>query len=528
MALPALLSDRSAVAVEVTLRHQASASDISFFRITNTPGLKRVPFLSSALRPPFDSANYEFFDDRITGTIQITSRISIDQIGSQAQSGVEAIGGSIDFAIGMPPGAIPADDYITAFLQLLWKGSAITIWQGPTGSTDLAEYTLILNGIVDDFSYTTSIATIKLGGNLRRVDGPINTDLYIPGSGVPSAVIGKARPTAYGHVKHIEPILYNEGAQEYEIMFGAPLGAGFVLGLVENVTVGGIVWHDWGVPVDINTPTGYYYVNYAIQRMYLSGAPGALDLRIDAKVNGWEFTTPALLIKNWLIAKNINYDLASFIQLDIDRPQAIGYATGLEPVNMLDAIDDVLGGSGCYLSENSEGKISVHAIKSPTPVSDDPTYDLEGMNADGIIDFRLIRIPSRAYQIRVEYERVWSPASNFAETADEATIAVLKGPGLISVGFGPNTFVRDSDKSSVDPPVTRTVVATRTPADEIAIQLGEAWVPERRVYEVTLRTEPPKINTTIYVNYRGVVKYMRVISVIKNLGIGTAVIQIWG
>lgn len=524
MATPALLSDSSAIAVVLSLRDEAE--NISILRLANRPGIKQsgvAPVASPGLAPQFDGADDALFDDRLTSSIQLISRISFEQVGSEIR-GIETSGGNIDFAIGM--GNVSTDRNIDpelySWLRLLWKGRTVTVYQGPSASKNFAVFTAIYQGIVDNLTHDLNTASVKLAGNSRLADRVVVEELYT--AGAPDHLIGLPKPRIKGYVQFFAPILYDEATQLYHV--STVSGTPPLLDSITNVTVGGIPWEEV-VTIDPEIP-GQYVVDLNNGTLQLSGSPLNFEVRCDVKSADWADITTGEFVRLLLAEKNITYDTGTFTQLDTDVPYLIGYATSTEPENLLNVIDKVLLGAGAFRTESDLGEIRVYAIDAPSVSSDDSTYDLASINSDGIISFSLSSISARIYRFVMEYNLVWNPMQNFAENVSDENQKRWSGTGDKSTAVL-DTDLRDFDPSSVASPTIRTYFSNPVHADNVGQRLGDAFTPERRIYDVVLTTETNDLYKTILVDYKMISnKTFRIISIQKNLGNHTQTIQIWG
>jgi hypothetical protein len=522
MAFPAVLSDRSAILVVVDLLDNETNNFSSVLRLSNVPSVvQEIAAVPDGIVPNFDGADFALFDDRLLGPVQLLKRLSVEQTGGTSK-GVETIGGSVDFSIGTADGVLAAGQPydLWQWLDLAWHGRNVRIYQGDTDEKDFANFDVVYTGIVDDMTHDLNQASIKLGGMNRAMDSPINTDLYSSG---PDNIINKCKPLVLGYVRSIKPILFDEANQIYHIStaFGHP-----ALDVVENVRVGGILW-EYVVTI---TPgyTGQYTVDFTNGTLTLSGAPGNLEVTCDVKAIGWGTLTTAGLIQAWLVPPNISYDAANFAAFDADVPFLVGYYTGLDSVNRLTAIDEAVTSAGGVWSESDEGEVRIYAIKTPEVTSDDVTYDLDDAKADGIIDLKLTQTLPRVHKVRREYSRNWNPMTTFADMVSEDDQKNWSSTGEVVTPFD-DSDIADFDPTSLDLPIIRTLFNDLSSANYVGIRLSDAWSPIRKIYEITLSRETGELYSTIELNYRMIFERMvRIISIQKNLGGNTQIIQVWG
>lgn len=520
MALPARITDNPYVLVEIILKDESDVDSI--LHLSNVSGVTRTLAAGSGIVFATDGATVMQYEDRITAPIQLQSKISIEQIGSQIK-GTESIAGSVEITLsaGKPVYGVDSSE-MWEWISASWKGRAVTIFSGY--NTTYANYSTVYTGLVDDLTHDLNSASIKLGGTSRILDSPLVTEVYLD-TAPNTAIRGKPKPKVWGFVRCYAPTLYDESILMYHISV-AFAGVDPQLINVSNVTVGGVLWEE---VVTINPDIGgQYVVDLVNGTIQLSGITENLELRCDVKAYLWDFLQTGDLIQTWMITKNASYDAASIAQLNTDIPYVVGYATNTDSVNMLDAINNVLLAAGAFYVEDNVGALKFFAIDEPS-TTDDATYDLnDSAFTDGINNLKLVTILPRAYRIRMEAEIPWNPLTNFAEQVSATQQALMGETGLIQEVFN-DTTLQANDVSAVDPPVIRTYFTTLADAFSVGFRLERAWHPQRRIYEIELMQETNELYSNINVSYKMINnKDFRIISIVKNLGGDKLTMQIWG
>lgn len=456
------------------------------------------------------------FDPRLYMPFEIGSRIVTGDYGDVMRvSGSN--GGSIDFALGRSrfgAYARTSDPEIWPYLDLAWKGRTFRIYQGER-TTEFEDLDLVYTGRIDDLTHDTLKASVKVTDGSVDLDDALVSDLYPDDDTVPETIRGRPKPEVRGAVYNIAPVLLTDTD------LGAPLVyqvSRLPLADVMDLRVGGIPWDR----VTVNPIAGQWSVDLATGKITLGGITGGLDVRCDARGVGWETMTTAKLMSDLIIEAGGVADTEAMEALDAAAPYLIGWFTGAEEVNRLNAFDEIMTSILGWWGVDIDSRFAAGVLDAPAASAD---LSLDGVTIE---TFQLSGMLPPAWRIRVEHSRNWSPLSSFAEAVTEADKKRWEDAGKIAPAWTDNTIKREV-KRSVDMPLIRSLVLNEADALAIRDRASRMFGVARRLYDVKARIDAPELYRTASVDYLMVSGDFRVHAVTRSFG-GSAstTLQMWG
>lgn len=446
------------------------------------------------------------YEPRLKGLpLLLGSRISA-LIPGQTQPRLTENGGVIQFAL---------DEGIWDWLQVdqHYKGQEFRVYLADPGDKH-ADLELVYRGRVEDLVHDTVTATLRTATAEIDLDNNLVDDLY--GDDDPEELRGRPKPRLYGEGRCLAPVLYDPATLLYHLSTasGAP-----ALAEVTELRVGGDPW----IQVDSYPDEAQYAVDLSAGTIQLGGQTLGGEVRCDARAVGYDSLTTAGLVRLLVEAKGLSVSEAAMTALDAVAPYLIGYYTTTDPVNRLNALDEIMSGVFGYWGVDDLGVITAGAFALPAI---NPSRSLTSL---GIVSLTKSGDIPPAWRIQVEYARNWQPQQTFF--GDDATIEELKqrwGQGGIIAPEWSHDTIKDSEPRAVDVPLVRSLVQTEADATDITNRMAAVLGEPRHLYDVTARTPVPRTFDTIAVDYKMVRGNFRALAAQRAYGAGASVLQVYG
>lgn len=192
---------------------------------------------------------------------------------------------------------------------------------------------------------------------------------------------------------------------------------------------------------------GEWFADLANGTIQLGSAVGGAEVRVDAQAVGWQTLDTAALITDICLFRAIPVDPASMAQLHLDWPGLIGFHTGTEGINCLDALDRITLGNLCWWALGPDSAVVAGAVDAPELGV--PEFVLFGSDPGVSLDLTLFPtlvtdpIPKElmtigesqlippAWRFRVQYEEHESPESTVLDGANETDKSRWASRGLV-------------------------------------------------------------------------------------------------
>lgn len=443
------------------------------------------------------------FDPRLFVPIQIGSRIAAEQYGTPVRGA--ANGGTIDFTLGS--GRLGADPDIWPWLAHHWKGRTFRVYLGDPGDA-YEDLELAYTGRVDNLTHDTLRASIGTTDARSDLDVPIVDDLYADSA--PEALRGRPKPELRGQRNCIAPVLIDEAALIYQV-------SRLPLDDITELRVGGIPWDR----VASSPGPAQWAPNLAAGTFQLGGSTEGGEVRVDAKATGWASLTTAELVRQIVTEAGGTVNAAAMAGLDAAAPYLIGWDTTTEPVNRLNALDEIMAGIVGFWTPRTDGSITAGVLAAP---SSGATLALSRV---GIQRLQLAGLVPPAWRIRIEHSRNAQPGTQFFDAVSEADQQKWRSGGIIAPAFEDET-IKTAEPRAVDVPLIRSLVNTEADAVAIRDRASVAWGVERRLYDVSAYVPAPELYVTASVDFQMVAGNFRVHSTLRSLGGGATALQLWG
>jgi len=502
--------------------------------------------------------------------VEIASRIVSDGLGDVMPSSSDG-GGSIKFSMrDSRPGYPETDPRLWQYLDMSWIGREVRIYTGePADLFD--EYELSYVGRINDLAHDTLDVTIKTADTSIDLDDALVPALYrlfeidpddmeipdillrtlIGANDIPEVLIGKPEPELRGKGFNIPAILVSDTD------FGAPLYyhvSRFPLSDITEVRVGGIPWDK----VAADPVAGQWAPVLGTGAFVLGGITGGLDVRCDASSVDGDSMTTATLITQFVTEAGGEVNEESMLQLQLDAPYVIGWWTGTDSVNRLDAFNEIMASVAGWWGVDLEGKIIAGIYKRAGPTDDTEGYSIPDFpigpgssvgvhpiiitheeesdfletEADFVLrnnveSIQLLRTLPPAWRVRVEWMRNWGPLTTFADAVRELDQQTWQEPGKIAPAIS-NRILKNKEPRAVDLPLIRSLVQSQRDAELIRDRVASIFGIYRHIYDVKAYVDSPDLYSFAFVDYKMVQGFYRVLSVSRGYGAGPCTIQIWG
>lgn len=368
---------------------------------------------------------------------------------------------------------------------------------------------LVYSGRITDLRHSLGgvvrvhLSTTDAGGDL---DNPLVEDHYDDTE--LEAIRGKPKPELHGSCKSIQPVLIDEAEQIYQISRLSTIVA------IDRLTVGGVEWRQTATSPN----AGEYLVDLSNGTVKLGSTTLGQEVRVDAHTAP---ITTADLVTTIVTEAGGSVDTSAMAQLDIDAPYEIGWFTGIETINRLDALDQIMAGVGGYWFFNTEGEFSAGVLDEPSETASATLSQIT------IKSMALAGLIPPAWRIRIEYARNWYPVTNFLAGVTDAEKEAMSQPGIVAAPFTDES-IKTVEPKAIDVPLIRSLVQNEDDAIDIRDRLIRAWSVARRIYDVGANITAPALYGTVAVSFQMISGNFRVHSVVNSLGGDPVQLRLWG
>lgn len=366
-------------------------------------------------------------------------------------------------------------------------GRAARLYLGRPGDAR-ASFGQVFSGVIRSVRVGEDAVRVLLSDGIARLVLPLNRNTYAGTGGLEGGtdLKGKPKPKGWGQFFNVSPPLVNAASLIYQVHDGA-------INDVPNV------W-DRQIPLTKGT-------DYASQTELETTAPSAGNYRVwkaggffrlgstpagtvtcnglgDASGSGYvnktaDIVNRVLVDQALLTAGEI--DSASFTQLNVDAPAAVGVWRGAEVAFIADVVRDLLVGVGAFGGFSRLGKFNVGVISTPagTPAASYTTVEIRSLEREPLPQ----SIEPIVWRTRVGWQRNYTVQNDLAAgvTADRRAFAAeverlairddatIRSRRSLAREFGPvGMFANQAD------------------ADTEAVRLLGLWGVERGIYNVPL------------------------------------------
>ncbi len=348
------------------------------------------------------------------------------------------------------------------------------------------------------------------------LDTTIVTDVY-PDTAL-EPIRGLPLPELRGTCVCVEPVLIDDPTGRYQITRHI---ADYPVLAVDQLRVGGVPWQQvTGTPkpgqysVQITTTDGTIVT--------LGSTTLGMDVRVDAHTAP---LTTADLVRSLVEAAGGVVDEPSMAALAAAAPYHVNWFTTTSPVNLLDALDEIMAGIGGFWLFGPAGTLVVGLQAAPAAIAATTltAREIATMSQSGMLP--------PAWRIRTEYARIWSPQSTFAGAVTDQEKQRWSGTGTIAAAYE-NSSIKTLEPRAVDVPLIRTLVTNEADALAIRDRLSAAWAVTRRLYDLTVWFDEalpaPALYDTVGVDFQLVSGTFRAHSVVRSIGGEPSQMRIWG
>jgi small nuclear ribonucleoprotein (snRNP)-like protein len=315
---------------------------------------------------------------------------------------------------------------------------------------------------------------------------------------------------------------------------------------------------------------GQWMLDVGNGTVQLGSDPAGADVRVDAQAVGWETLTTAGLITHIATHKNVPVDTASMLQLDLDWGAGVGFYTGTDDANCLDALDRITSSQVCWWALDEMGAVKAGVFDVADFRSDlifigyqpGVPLDINLLPPQALLpvdpipkmlnSLAQVGIIQPAYRVRVGYAGRANPESSFLGGATAQEQADLSAPELVadwSPALAANALYELSPSDGqalrlVNPRAQDVYISSLCNIYTDALGIRERLVQrviagiDHHLWSVTVRMEPTSVklmssvavlwvdennqNRTVYSGN------FRVTSAIMNLGGGPQQLELWG
>lgn len=469
---------------------------------------------------PLYRASTTAYEPRLTNLpIMIGVSLAVELYGQTVRGAVNA--GRIEFLVGGDSlSTNTVYDWFTS--RYHWLGHDFRVYESNTYSSDISDYTLVYTGRIADISMTDTLASITTTDASSDLDGALVDDFY--DSSMPAGIAGQPRPYQWGRTLLIEPVLEVEATLTYRV--SARIGG---IADVTKVTVGGLSWNKV-----TSAPRGGQWcivVGYA-GLIQLGAVPLGGEIRAD--VNSFDYATmDTAALMSLFISGKLSADATSMSQLSTDYGALVGYWTSTNPVNRLDAMDDVMRRAVGWWYVGFDEKLRAGVIKAPGT----PTLYLNssGASASGaartIHSVKLMQVIPPAWRVRVEFDRNWVPNHTFYETVADNYRASYSAAGEHITDPAEDTALHANDPRAVDMELIRALCLIDTEANAVRDRVAAAFSVQRFLFQVEVWIDAGDIELydTVQLTYGPWDMPCRVHGLTQAFGGGApSVLQLWG
>jgi hypothetical protein len=344
--------------------------------------------------------------------------------------------------------------------------------EGPYGA-----FTTIFDDTAADWRRDATTVRLRLRDKTARLEVPIQTSRYAGTGGLEGGADLKdtLKPLTYGRIFNRAPVLLDAANQIYQVHDGR-------VRAVTAVKVRGARI----VEVPASPGIGEYAQDAATGTFELGFEPdGPVACDVDGDATGGVYvSTTATIVRRILETRaamsSADLDGAAFDLVAFLAPGEIGFATGSDPLLIIDALDALMAGIGGYAGPSRLGLIQLGVFGTPASA---PVFDLDEPD---IIEIEELALPDYAnpppQRITVGYQRNWAPSSDLIDTVTDADRAALSQEWRLGAAF--SSLVAANFVRAATPPMIEGLFASKADADAEAARLLALYGPGRRMFRV--------------------------------------------
>jgi hypothetical protein len=284
-------------------------------------------------------------------------------------------------------------------------------------SDPLVLHHVLLKGLALDWDDDGDSVSVTLDDQSEKLNVPIQPTMYA-GTGWSEGgadLAGKRKPRVYGRLFGVQPPLVDPAYLTYQLTDGPAT-------MIAN-------FFDRGVPLipdaDYTTynqlagasiPAGRFATNLSRGFIRLGASPAGTvfgNIRVNDSATHGSIIKEIIDDATDVSAGDI--DAPAFAALDVAQPWRLGYLVSSEEAETAEvAIGRLVTGIGGWAGWGRDGKFSVGIVRSP---SGSPLARFSHLDG-GLIDVRREKLPDGIWpppwRVRVSYEQVWTPFTDFA------------------------------------------------------------------------------------------------------------------
>lgn len=327
-----------------------------------------------------------------------------------------------------------ADQGLNGLLDLGIDGRDVIVRVGPADAAYPAGFTTFLTATAEQPEVGARRATIRLRDRLASLALPLQATLYAGTNALPagiegtaSDIKGKPKPLLYGRGYSIEPVIVNTSKLIYQFHARAAQAVDAVYDRGVALTFG--TNRADQAAMEATAPAAGFYDTCLSLGLIRLGASPAGRVTMDARgdnvggyVDAVSGVLQRVLVDQCGIASG-DIDATSFGALAAASTAEIGFYAA-EPMTRQEAVDQIVGAIGAWLSPSRLGKWQVGQLVAPsgTPAATFTDDDLITIDRIATND------PQRGvavYRVTLDYKPFWSPLPA-TETATSLTDARRK------------------------------------------------------------------------------------------------------
>lgn len=401
--------------------------------------------------------------------IMLGASLDVEQYGQSPRGTVNAA--TIKFAIDSSMYSWFASNYH-------WIGHAFRVYSADAFSASIADYTLVYTGRIGDLSLTDIEATVTVGDASVALDGAIVSDFY--GSSAITTLVGRPKPKVWGQVRSIDPILENEATLLYRV---STRSGG--IASIGQTRVGGIPWNQITTGPTPVARGGQWQVTSLANGTFVLGAlTNGAEVRCDVNSSDYATMDTSALLTS-IVGGLLTMDSGSMAQLTTDYPALVGFKTGLDPLNRLDVMDDIMRSAVGWWYVTAAETVRAGIVAAPGTPS--LYLNAAGSSVSGparaIQSVTLSSVIPPAYRVRVESNRIWDPQTVFYETVAQLTQDIYKSSGHVNEA-AVDTALQTADPRAIDMPLVRALCALDADGQDLRDRVAAAFSSQRFIFDV--------------------------------------------
>lgn len=297
-----------------------------------------------------------------------------------------------------------------SWLTDAWDGRPVRLYLGDP-SWPKSDFRLVFSGAIQDIQARDSATlTLRVRDRQHLLNVPACTTLI----GGTDSTKDARRPICYGECKNVRPVLIDSATRTYAVHDGQ-------IEAIDAVYVGGAT-------------TAAYTANLTLGTITLTAAlTGTLTADVRGSKTGGTYVNTAADVLQRLVTERTtltgsDIDSASISALNTAIGAVVGVYVNGDSTTVLQALDTLLTGIGCYYAIGRDGKITVGQFAAPSgaPVV---TLDADEIEEDSV---ELVRRILPAKSVRLGYARFWDTSTSGATTLTEAQRERLAQPYLVA------------------------------------------------------------------------------------------------